>query len=484
MRKIAYILCTLNMIWLLGACGQQERDLTDIEENQPVYEETEVVATQTIQEATVNEEKIIIEKIKGIDFNVEYPINTELFDAEMEEEYKAAFYEIISSQTPLSYEEEGAFYFRQRLIGVGLMNAHTFEEDILRKCAKYRFVDCDGDGLPELAIEIEECGDLCILKYNSKKKCVDSYRGGRGTLLGSNQSYYWDAGSASFPPRYEYVIFDKNGQEQMSISFQTYYYMNGIDYFSISMTEDIDGETQVYSSGKMNEATWNEVTDGFFEAVEHAPEMYSFDDFFGEDFSYRAIRGEMKADVRGVYEEFLRGERNAETISMQEIIAGNENDEEKEAADESNVRYVIWDVTGDGIPELHIQTKQDYYILKYEKDILFVWKIEDEPNNYRILKNGTTIYCRLETDSEYYFCCQQENVEEKYRVRFERIDRNKDGIYDENDRYLLDDHDCYKDMTECAMQEWQEKAEKYLCMDKNGKALIEDQQVEWVEWLG
>ncbi len=93
------------------------------------------------------------EAIKDFDFSVqEYPINTILYTTEVEQEFKKAFYEAISNRVPIEYTEDGAIYFREWFRGVANESDSEFLEG-LRK-SKYRFIDMDGDGLPELAMQL------------------------------------------------------------------------------------------------------------------------------------------------------------------------------------------------------------------------------------------------------------------------------------------------------------------------------------------
>lgn len=95
------------------------------------------------------------EAIQDFDFSVqEYPIDTALYTAEVEQEFKNAFWEAISNQVPMVYRSDGAVYFRDRdWLGVVGKRDEEFYEELWE--AEHRFADIDGDGLPELAVQWE-----------------------------------------------------------------------------------------------------------------------------------------------------------------------------------------------------------------------------------------------------------------------------------------------------------------------------------------
>ena len=73
----------------------------------------------------------------------------------------------------MEYEAEGAFYFRDWFRGVAYESDVELIESLQK--AKYRFIDMDGDGLPELAVQW--AWDLCILRYDIDEKRVKGYFG-------------------------------------------------------------------------------------------------------------------------------------------------------------------------------------------------------------------------------------------------------------------------------------------------------------------
>lgn len=62
------------------------------------------------------------------------------------------------------------------------------------------------------------------------------------------------------------------------------------------------------------------------------------------------------------------------------------------------MKYLTCDINGDHIPELHIQTSGDYYILAYQNNVLFVLfheQVEETLKCYGVCKNGEIVYLSL-----------------------------------------------------------------------------------------
>ena len=116
----------------------------------------------------------ICESVKKVDFSSkEYSINWEIYTDQVALAYKENFYRIITNQMPLEYEEEKAVYFRDHLRGISDLDDMEFIEQFVKE-TRYRFIDCDGDGLPELLMDIGING-FCILKYLVEEQKVEVY---------------------------------------------------------------------------------------------------------------------------------------------------------------------------------------------------------------------------------------------------------------------------------------------------------------------
>lgn len=99
----------------------------------------------------------------GISFTDAYPINTELYNSEMEKIYKEAFLKVITNKKPLiNRRNENEVIYETLLRGVTWMNEEEFFEIALKKLSKYYYIDHDGDGLPELTIDTD---GPKVLKY-------------------------------------------------------------------------------------------------------------------------------------------------------------------------------------------------------------------------------------------------------------------------------------------------------------------------------
>ena len=154
----------------------------------------------------------ICELVKKVDFSSkEYSINWEIYTDQVELAYKENFYRIITNQMPLEYGEEKAVYFRDHLRGISDLDDMEFIEQFVKE-TRYRFIDCDGDGLPELLMDIGING-FCILKYLVEEQKVEVYHwlNEYEVLLGSNQIGYCNSTSAN-NTRYGYKTLNKAGE--------------------------------------------------------------------------------------------------------------------------------------------------------------------------------------------------------------------------------------------------------------------------------
>lgn len=90
--------------------------------------------------------------------------------------------------------------------------------------------------------------------------------------------------------------------------------------------------------------------------------MVTYEEAFGKNFTgTEALHGNTDEAMRA-YDEFLSGERALENSGGSTIAN----------MDDGSMKYLTCDINGDHIPELHIQTSGDYYILAYQNNVLFV----------------------------------------------------------------------------------------------------------------
>ena len=221
-------------------------------------------------------------------------------------------------------------------------------------------------------------------------------------------------------------------------------------------------------SAYLNQEQWDEVTKDFFAALDCPVTMMSFKEAFGEDFiGKEALPGNPDEAVR-MYDEFLAGER----------VVENSNGRTIADIDDGSMRYMIYDINGDHVPELHIQTAGDYYMLAYRNNVLFILlheQMEEALKYYDIRQNGEIVYIyTTENKENYYFGKFEFSGKSHKTARFYRNDRNGNSVWDEDDEY-----ECNGDI--CTLEEWLDRAEGYLCIDENGEVQILN-LIEWKDY--
>ncbi len=95
--------------------------------------------------------KAASDQIRAIDFHVrQYPIDTSLFDLEMDRKYREAFYQAVTNRKPvlcrayrsLDYEENTYQY----ILRSDSLSDQEFLRQELKQDSGYYYVDYDGDG--------------------------------------------------------------------------------------------------------------------------------------------------------------------------------------------------------------------------------------------------------------------------------------------------------------------------------------------------
>lgn len=246
--------------------------------------------TCTLSEIVKDPAEAIYEKSMLIDYSVkEYPIDTEKYDAVMDQIYKEAYYRAISGQDMVRISEEEEAYLKEYWAyqGDSLMEDETFLKNLIDH-AKFYYMDFDGDGLPELIMDIVGDG-LHILKYLPEEEIVEIFFGYERTpyfhLLGSGQLYY-ENGMIANMRLWKYMIVDEDGQDS-----QVVYFEENADYKPHKENEDEwwDMAYWIYLDEELglvqvDEKRYREITENFLDAVEHAPAAMTFDEVFGEDY--------------------------------------------------------------------------------------------------------------------------------------------------------------------------------------------------------
>ena len=200
-----------------------------------------------------------------------YPINSELYNLETEREYKEAFYAAITNQVAMEYQGGRTVYFRDYF-----RNRNDLSD------LSYLFLDCDGDGLPELAMDGFLQEGPCILKYLPEEGRVAVFiqlRSEDWVLLGPGEAgrcFYL----TSYADHYNYITWNSQGETEQVLFFEHNYNS------SKKKDEYLVGTNPLFYIEK---ELWDEITEGFFEAMEHPMEMMSFEEVFGEDFSPKML---------------------------------------------------------------------------------------------------------------------------------------------------------------------------------------------------
>lgn len=413
----------------------------------------------------------VCEAIKDFDFSVqEYQINTILYTAGVEQEFKNAFYEAISNRVPMEYTEDGAIYFREWFKGVAYESDSEFLEG-LRK-SKYRFIDMDGDGLPELAMQLG--WEICILQYDMEEKRVKGYFGpAEGwVLLGSDRLGIHDTGSPDLERNEYRFLGGRNGKKQI-------FYFERDTMYELLCTVTASGKIE--GGAVVSEEKWVELTLRFFDSMKYPVEFFSFEETFGEVSDGQLASARDVENAQRAFSEFLAGEKNAGNIAVKDIV---------ESAD-GETKYLIFDVSGDGVPELHIQTNKTYYIFSYQQDKLFVWFKENDRygsnGHYDVLESGEVVRSIFQGDREYYSYWRiQPSSEVMVDFSFGRVDTNGDGIYDRTDIYEFDMRTMeeryagLESEQNITMEEWLDMLKDYLYIDENGRVQLLG-RLEWAD---
>lgn len=248
--------------------------------------------TCTLSEILKDPARAVYEKSMQIDFGVkEYTIDTEKYDSMTDKIYKDAYYKAISGQDTVRTREEGEVYLKEYWCYQGdslmEMEDETFLKNLIDNTQFY-YMDFDGDGLPELVMDIIGDG-LHILKYLPDEEIVEIFFGYERmpyyNLLGSGQLYYRNPTIAN-KGIWEYDIVDEDGQDSLVVCF-----MEDADYKPHKEDEDEwwDMAYWVYLDEELglvqvDEKCYQEITANFFDAVEHAVPAMTFEEVFGERF--------------------------------------------------------------------------------------------------------------------------------------------------------------------------------------------------------
>ena len=147
-------------------------------------------------------------------------------------------------------------------------------------------------------------------------------------------------------------------------------------------------------------------------------------------------------DPLTMYREFLNGERSAQDGEYTYHI-----DDIYEYEDETYWnRYALFDMNGDGTPELHVRSVRDYYIFTCIENVFKVW-CENSHYNWP-LNNGALLFVSqsigpkwISTNTNYRYQVFNFYGEELFSIAFGKCDMNGDEVYDDEgeDEYYFED---------------------------------------------
>lgn len=149
----------------------------------------------TLSELLQDPAEAVCERCMQLDFTAKtYAVDTEKCDAATDRAYKDAYYQALIGGQRVRTAKEGDVYLKEFFAYQGHleMEDETFLNNLIEN-AKFYYMDFDGDGLPELVMDIIGDG-LHILKYLPDEDVVEYFFGYERVpyfhLLGSGQLYY------------------------------------------------------------------------------------------------------------------------------------------------------------------------------------------------------------------------------------------------------------------------------------------------------
>lgn len=157
-----------------------------------------------------------------------------------------------------------------------------------------------------------------------------------------------------------------------------------------------------------------------------------------------------------IYQEFLDGRRTAGSWDIKTLSTPTR---EPERRDETT--YTMVDVTGDGIPELHIYGARCEYVIFSVKDgeMCQFGYFQNYTGVYNPLENGTFLFTsndRHDYGEHYTYFELDDSGEPINEVKFSWVSRDTDyWTYQDKDIYEFDGHTC-------AYEEWYALTRKYL----------------------
>ena len=177
-----------------------------------------------------------------------------------------------------------------------------------------------------------------------------------------------------------------------------------------------------------------------------------------------------------IYQEFIEGER---TVGEEDITKISTPTGEPERRGETN--YAMVDVTGDGIPELHVYgARSEYWIFTVKGgEMCYFAGFNSYMCEYHPLENGAILFKendRFEDYGEHYKYFELDASGEPINeVKFSWVSRDTDyWTYQEKDIYEFDGQTC-------TYEEWYALTRKYLRTTVTGDEEVRN-AVEWTRY--
>lgn len=161
----------------------------------------------------------------------------------------------------------------------------------------------------------------------------------------------------------------------------------------------------------------------------------------------------------GLYNNFLNGDAT--------VLYNNKNLNIYQLTENinKNIDYAFFDMNNDNIPELHIKCPWFYLIITISNNELKFWK--DASVYETPLNNKALFYERhggAPTHISYQYTTLDYNGKDLFNISFSKYDANMDDIYDEKDKYFIND-------SEVSKAYWDNETKKYF--------IIKNDLIKW-----
>lgn len=233
----------------------------------------------------------IFATIKAAYAEIEYNGEFEMGDPQIYDEYRRKFWELLQGRRQILDYETGEESSIADCMGYDPVNPYYI----------YYFFDIDGDGCPDLGIDIDTTSRY-FLRY---EKETDEFS------MWCRMSGYWErpigtrkimeAGNGKF---YNYVLLDENAEIECRTYFFHEYYSRRDDLYMVTLPTYADVEQEVRITQEMEaqgayvryngqwyfrltEEQYDELTEPYFEAYWKGQDeieniLYSYNDLFGD----------------------------------------------------------------------------------------------------------------------------------------------------------------------------------------------------------